>query len=282
MQKISRQESFLQDTQKEKHKCNLSPEETDEKVKEGTNLELSKISAKASRKIKLNKSEDRKKLEASQTLKNTSYEIVDDLNKTRTIIHSCEISDDLKNTRTNMNYYKTIDVLENTHNLTDYYSSRDNNISKSESTSKIKDAKSRNAQNSDTEHSNTQSKEAQTADSGIIDDMKQAHQEYIKSIYNKKPFPFELLYNLKNLFRIQKWKFQRLIKSEQKNGAKAIGKIANKKNLSPDRRAFNKRMHADGKNEEIARNFYENSQKENQQKISQTSQLDSCNSLESP
>lgn len=273
MQKISRQESFLQDTQKEKD--NLSPEET-----KGTNLELSKKPKKALYKIELNKLKERKKLEALQTLKNTSYEIIDDLNKTRTIIHSCEISDDLKDTRTNINYYKTIDVLENTHNLTDYYSSRNNNICKSESTGKIKDAESRNVQNSYTRHSNTQSKEFETPDSGIIDDMKQAHQEYIKSIYNKKSFPFKLFYNLKNLFRIQKWKFQRLIKSEQKSGAKAIGKIANKKNLFPDREAFNKRIHADGKNEEIARNFYEHSK--SPQKISQTSQLDSRNSLESP
>lgn len=87
-------------------------------------------------------------------------------------------------------------------------------------------------------------------------------QEYIKSIYKKERFPFDILYNLKNLSRMQRWEFQRLIKSEQKSGAKIIEKSANKRNSFPDKKAFNKKMHVDGKNEEIARNFFENIQKE--------------------
>lgn len=398
---LAQRESFLQDIQKEEDKYNLSPEGIDKKIEAETNLKLRKILAKelttierkihtiiqeknseyaetledllnaqAFCKIKLNELEDKENPETSHTSKKPSYEIVDDLNKTRTNIYSCEIIDDFKKTRSNINYYKTIDVLENAYNHTDYYT---NNIPKSESTIKMKNARSKNVQNPNTQHSNTQSKEAQISTSEIIDDMEQACQdyknninqdkkiyihiadndfkvsfpslhemsknmyedlninemceqiagggilgkmrsshlakkinpitikcldsigdyeliqEYIKSIYNKKPFPFELSFDLKNLSRIQKWQFQRFIKSEQKSGAKIIEKLANKNNSLPKsseltnhpvgRPAFFKKF--DGNNEKIAKNFRENSQKQDQQEINPTSQLESYDSLES-
>lgn len=102
-------------------------------------------------------------------------------------------------------------------------------------------------------------------------------QDYIKSIYCNKTFPFDLSYNLRDLNAVQKWKFQKSIKSEEKSGAKIIGKLFDKNISLPespkssfekDKTTFMTRTKTDGKNEEVAENFRKNSQNQRENESS--------------
>lgn len=114
--------------------------------------------------------------------------------------------------------------------------------------------------------------------------------DYIESLYFNTNFLFDLSYDLRDLNAIQKWKFQKFTKSEEKSGVKIIGKLFNKNSSlleSPksanldDETDFSKRIKANGNNEKVAKDFNKNNPSHQKQQESSTFDLNSDDSHDS-
>ena len=97
-------------------------------------------------------------------------------------------------------------------------------------------------------------------------------QDYIESIYTKKELPFELTHDLSELSMIEKFQMRKYTKSEEKCGAKILGKIFSRNKALPNPEEKVEIIQQEEK-EELAQNVQEIIEKGEEDKITDMDQI---------